>query len=126
VRPRRGTHVYTLAGAASLPRSVFSLGGRWTIDDEAARAVPRATLRARLVAEGVFLVLASKDGRPRRVHVSLDGRPTSAEGGRDVHDGAVTVRRQRLYHLVRLPRTEEHVLTLRVDRDVSGYAFTFR
>jgi hypothetical protein len=38
----------------------------------------------------------------------------------------VTVRRQRLYHLVRLPRSEEHVLTLRVDRDVSGYAFTFR
>jgi hypothetical protein len=59
--------------------------------------------------------------------VSLDGRPVSAaEAGDDVHDGAVTVRRQRLYHLVRLPRSEEHVLTLRVDRDVSGYAFTFR
>jgi len=127
VSPRRGTHDYVLAGAASLPSSVFSLGGRWTIDDEAARAVRRATLRARLVAKGVFLVLASKDGRPRRVHVSLDGRPISTvAAGRDVHDGAVTVRRQRLYHLVRLPRTEEHVLTLRLDRDVSGYAFTFR
>jgi Thioredoxin like C-terminal domain len=89
--------------------------------------VRRATLRARLVAKGVFLVLASKDGRPRRVRVSLDGRPiSSAEAGSDVHDGAVTVRRQRLYELVRLPRTEEHVLTLRVDRGVSGYAFTFR
>jgi hypothetical protein len=127
VGPRRGTHDYVVANAPSLPQSVFSLGGRWTIDDEAARAVRHATLRARLVAKGVFLVLSSKDGRPRRVHVSLDGRPVSAgEAGDDVHNGAVTVRRQRLYNLVRLPRTEEHVLTLRVDRDVSGYAFTFR
>ncbi|MEA2184385.1 MAG: hypothetical protein QOF69_3570 [Solirubrobacteraceae bacterium] len=125
--PSSGTHDYVVASPASLPRSVFSLGGRWTIDDEAARAVHRATLRARLYARGVFLVLSSKDGRPRRVDVSLDGRPVSAaEAGDDVHDGAVTVRRQRLYHLVRLPRSEEHVLTLRVDRDVSGYAFTFR
>ena len=127
VGPRRGTHDYAVAGPAALPQGVFSLGGRWTIDDEAARAVRRATLRARLVAKGVFLVLSSKDGRPRRVHVSLDGRSVSAaEAGSDLHDGAVTVRRQRLYHLVRLPRTEQHVLTLHVDRDVSGYAFTFR
>jgi cytochrome c biogenesis protein CcdA/thiol-disulfide isomerase/thioredoxin len=127
VGPRAGTHDYALAGPKSLPRSVFSLGGRWTVDDESARAVRRATLRARLVGKGVFLVLSSKDDRPRRVRVSLDGRPVgAAEAGSDVHDGAVTVRRQRLYHLVRLPRTEEHVLTLRVERDVSGYAFTFR
>jgi cytochrome c biogenesis protein CcdA/thiol-disulfide isomerase/thioredoxin len=125
--PRNGTQDYVVASPASLPRSVFSLGGRWTIDDESARAVRRATLRARIYAKGVFLVLSSKDGRPRRVHVSLDGRPVSAaEAGDDVHDGALTVRRERLYHLVRLPRTEEHVLTLSVDRDVSGYAFTFR
>ena len=127
VGPRPGTHDYAIAGPESLPRSVFSLGGRWAVDDESARAVRRATLRARLVGKGVFLVLSSKDGWPRRVRVSLDGRPVSAaRAGSDVHDGAVTVRRQRLYHLVRLPRAEEHVLTLRVDRDVSGYAFTFR
>jgi cytochrome c biogenesis protein CcdA/thiol-disulfide isomerase/thioredoxin len=127
VGPRPGTHDYALAGPRSLPRSVFSLGGRWAVDDESARAVRRATLRARLVAKGVFLVLSSEDGRPRRVRVLLDGVPISAaQAGSDVHDGVVTVRRQRLYHLVRLRRTEDHVLTLRVDRDVSGYAFTFR
>ena len=127
IGPRAGTHDYAVAGAASLPRSVFSLGGRWTIDDESARAVRHATLRARVVSKGVFLVLSSKDDRPRRLRVSLDGRPISAaQAGNDVHDGVLTVRRQRLYHLVRLPRTEEHVLTLRADPDVSGYAFTFR
>jgi hypothetical protein len=59
--------------------------------------------------------------------VSLDGKPVSAaQAGSDVHDGAAIVRRQRLYHLVRLRDTQEHVLTLRVDPGVSGYAFTFR
>jgi thiol-disulfide isomerase/thioredoxin len=125
--PRAGTHDYALAGPRSLPRSVFSLGGRWAVDDESARAVRGATLRARVVAKGVFLVLSSKDGRPRRVRVFLDGAPVSAaQAGSDVHGGVLTVRRQRLYHLVRLRRTEDHVLTLRVGRDVSGYAFTFR
>jgi thiol-disulfide isomerase/thioredoxin len=127
VGPRAGTHDYVAATPRSLPKSVFSLGGRWTVSDESATASRAATLRARLVAKGVFLVLSSKDGRPRQVRVALDGRPISAaEAGTDVHHGAVTVRRQRLYNLVRLPRTEEHVLTLRVDRDVSGFAFTFR
>ena len=37
----------------------------------------------------------------------------------------MTVRRQRLYRLVKLDSTEEHVLTLRFDAGVSGYAFTF-
>jgi cytochrome c biogenesis protein CcdA/thiol-disulfide isomerase/thioredoxin len=125
--PRRGTHDYAIAAPGSLPRSVFSLGGRWAVDDESARAMRDATLRARIVAKGVFLVLSSKDGRPRRVHVSLDGNPVSAaQAGGDVRGSAVTVRRQRLYHLVRLRGTQEHVLTLRIDPGVSGYAFTFR
>jgi thiol-disulfide isomerase/thioredoxin len=127
VGPRPGTHDYAIAAPKSLPPSVFSLGGRWAIDGESARAVRRATLRARFVAKGVFLVLSSQDGRPRRVSVSLDGRPVSAaRSGSDVRDGEVTVRRQRLYDLVRLRDTQEHVLTLRMDPDVSGYAFTFR
>ena len=37
----------------------------------------------------------------------------------------VTVTRQRLYTLLKLPRTEEHTLTLRFEPGVSGYAFTF-
>ena len=37
----------------------------------------------------------------------------------------VTVRRQRLYELVSLPRAGEHRLNLRVEPGVAGYAFTF-
>jgi hypothetical protein len=58
--------------------------------------------------------------------VLLDGRPVSAaDAGDDVHGGYVTVRRQRLYSLVSLPRVERRRLTLDLERGVSAYAFTF-
>lgn len=61
-----------------------------------------------------------------RVRVSLDGKPVApAAAGADVRGGVLTVRRQRLYRLVTLPALSEHVLTLRLDPGVSGYAFTF-
>ena len=125
VGPRDGTRDYRALAPAKLQRSVFSLGGRWAITPESARAVRRATITARVVGRAVYLVLSSP-GRPRKVRVLLDGRPIgAAAAGADVHDGVVTVRRQRLYDLVRVGATEEHVLTLRLDSGVAGFAFTF-
>jgi len=124
--PRSGTRDYSATPLDMLRQSAFTLGGRWSVDGEAARAVRSATLSARVVAKKTYLVLSSAGGRPRRVHVSLDGKPISrADAGADVHGGVLTVRRQRLYRLVNLPKLGEHVLTLRLDPGVSGYAFTF-
>src|SRR5205085_4169260 len=44
VGPTDGTRDYTPAKAADLPQSVFSLGGRWHVDRESARAVRRASI----------------------------------------------------------------------------------
>jgi len=124
--PRNGTHDYTAAPPSELKQSAFSLGGHWSIDDESARAVLGATITARVVGRAVYLVLSSDGDRPRRVHVELDGRPIArADAGDDVRDSVVTVRRQRLYDLVKLDSVGEHVLTLRLDPGVSGFAFTF-
>ena len=126
VAPTDGTRDYEAAQPGDLPQSAFSLGGRWRVDREAARAVRAATITARVVGKAVYLVLASAGDRPRRVHVELDGRPiTAAAAGEDVRDGVVTVRRQRLYRLVRLDSPGEHLLRLRLERGVSGFAFTF-
>ena len=123
---RDGTHDYSAQGSAKLPLNVFTLGGRWTIDGESSRAVRGATLSGRVVAKKVYLVLSSAGGRPRKVRVSLNGKPVTATiAGADVRDGVLTVRRQRLYRLVKLPALAERVLTLRLDPGVSGYAFTF-
>ncbi len=63
---------------------------------------------------------------PRTARVLLDGRPIKpAEAGSDVHGGRLTVRDQRLYRLVELPRVEDRRLTLELPPGVSAYAFTF-
>jgi thiol-disulfide isomerase/thioredoxin len=101
-------------------------GGRWKIGDEAATSLANARLELEFGARRVYLVLGSRARVPRAVHVLLDGRPIAARvAGRDVHAGRVSVERQRLYELVDLPRAERHRLTLNLDPDVSGYAFTF-
>ena len=126
VGPSDGTHDYVAARGDALPQSVFSFGGRWRVDAESARAVRGASLTAHVVGTAVYLVLSSEGNRPRHVRVRLDGKPISAaDAGADVRGGVVTVRRQRLYSLVKVSSIEDHVLTLRLDPGVSGYAFTF-
>jgi len=104
------------APPVELPESHFALDGEWTVDAERATAGERASIRASVSGKRVFLVMSSRGGRARNVRVLIAGKPY----------GTVTVRRQKLYTLVSLPRTERRVpLELRFDPGVSGYAFTF-
>lgn len=119
-----GTQTFTLADS-SLPPDSLAYEGRWRIAPDEAAAVSRARLHLAFGARRVFLVLGS-DGRPRRLRVLLDGKPVPASfAGRDVHGGVATIRRQRLYRLVELPRAGHHLLTLEFEPGISGYAFTF-
>ena len=109
-----------------LPPVHFALSGEWRVSRESATAVRDARIEARVTARKVFLVLSSKGRRPREVEVLLDGHPVGpSEAGEDVRDGRVTVREERLYRLVSLPRVEDSRLTLRLPSGVTGYAFTF-
>jgi cytochrome c biogenesis protein CcdA/thiol-disulfide isomerase/thioredoxin len=114
------------AGVDDLPPVHFALAGTWDVSAEAATAVRDSEIQARVTARRVFLVLSSKGERPRDVEVLLDGKPVpESEAGADVRGGALTVREQRLYRLISLPRVEDRRLTLRLPPGVSGYAFTF-
>ena len=122
--PRPGHGVYDAPD--ELRPVSFALSGAWYVGQESATAVRDARIEARVTARRVFLVLSSKGGRPRSVQVLLDGRPVGDdEAGEDVRGGRVTVREERLYRLVSLPRVEDRRLTLRVPAGVTGYAFTF-
>jgi cytochrome c biogenesis protein CcdA/thiol-disulfide isomerase/thioredoxin len=112
--PEDGKHRYP-GFAHRLPQDHFALMGTWDVGAESARAVHGASLRVRFGARRVFLVMSSARDAPRRVRLSLDGKPLPA----------VTVRRQRLYRLVSLPHVERRELKLRLDPGVSAYAFTF-
>ena len=69
----------------------------------------------RFAARKVFLVLGTKHDSPRDVQVAIDGR-----AHRDVR-----VTEHTLYELARLPRADEHLLTLELPKGVEAYAFTF-
>ena len=94
-----------------LSESSFSLGGRWSVSDEAATAGPGATLRANVTGKDVYLVLSG----PGTVQVTADGRP----------EQTVKVTSQQLYHLLSRPQAGSHDLLLRFSQGVAGYAFTF-
>ncbi len=118
--------LHDLSAPAEVPQDEFAFHGPWRLSTEAATAAGAGSrLDLHFGARRVFLVLGSP-GRPRRVRVRLDGHPIGVgAAGADVHGGVVTVRSQRLYSLVDLPRVESHVLELEPEKGVSGYAFTF-
>ena len=80
-RPRAGLGAGAASRAARLPGLTtarpdrFALGGRWTLDDEAAEAVSDATLRAHVRGKSVYLVLGGDQGTVRRDRRRQHGRP---------------------------------------------------
>ena len=69
--PQLGTATYTPYDG-DLPESHFTLGGRWTVDDESATAGPGATLRANVTGKDVYLVLSG----PGTVEVRSTASPS--------------------------------------------------
>ncbi len=124
--PQPGTHNYGGPYTGELALNEFAFGGTWNISGQPAVAVANAAIDVEFQARNVYLVLSSPHESPRPVQVLLDGHPiSSADAGADVHDGVVTVRRQRLYSLVSLPSDRRGHLSLRLVPGVTGYAFTF-
>jgi cytochrome c biogenesis protein CcdA/thiol-disulfide isomerase/thioredoxin len=129
--PRSGSHDYGPPPAGELALNDLAYSGTWKIAAQPAEAVSGSFgnppgIDLDFEAKDVYLVLSSPGERPLPVNVLLDGHPISAgDAGADVHDGVVTVRRQRLYSLVSLSGDQRHRLSLRFAPGVSGYAFTF-
>jgi len=123
--PELSPGLHDFSAPPQLPANEFAYRGPWRIEFHSATAAG-GSLELNFGARRVYLVLGTADGQPRRVKVLLDGRPIGAgAAGSDVHGGAVTVRSQRLYDLVDLPRVGHHVLRLEPEAGVMGYAFTF-
>jgi thiol-disulfide isomerase/thioredoxin len=120
-----GTHSYPGVGQPAVNQ--FALRGTWNVSSESATPISSpGAIQAGFQAARVYLVLTSAGETPRRVEVQLDGHPIPAgQAGADVHQGAVTVRGQRLYSLVALPGDQQHALTVLVPPGVSAYDFTF-
>ena len=126
VPPQPGTINYSPPGPGDLAQNQFALGGEWTEKKEEGVAGPGASIGLNFVAQRVYVVLGTPDGRPRKVQVLLDGHPIpAADAGSDVHGGTMVVSRQRLYNVVALPGAGAGILSLRFDPGILAYSFTF-
>jgi cytochrome c biogenesis protein CcdA/thiol-disulfide isomerase/thioredoxin len=124
--PKSGLHEYGPPPTKELALNDFAYSGTWTIDSQPATAGTGAGVDLEFKAKNVYLVLSSPGEKPMNVEVLLDGKPISAaDAGADVHNGIVTVRRQRLYSLVSLSGDQQHRLSLRFAPGMTAYAFTF-
>jgi hypothetical protein len=124
-QPQKGTHDYG-APPSGLGLNQFALGGVWNETKESGTAVRSASINLEFQAQRVYVVLGPSRGHSGLVQVLLNGKPIPADGaGDDVHGGLVTVNRQRLYNVVKLPHSGNGYLTLRVQNGVSAYSFTF-
>jgi thiol-disulfide isomerase/thioredoxin len=109
--------------------NVFYFSGAWELDKDC--AMPReggAAITYRVRAAKVHMVL-SGGGETKKIRVTVDGRPLSAnERGADVDaDSVVTVNDGRMYDLVdgRGDYGEKLLELTFLDPDVKCYAFTF-
>jgi cytochrome c biogenesis protein CcdA/thiol-disulfide isomerase/thioredoxin len=124
-QPQKGVHDYG-APPSSLGLNQFALGGVWNDTRESGTAVRNASINLEFQAQRVYVVLGPPAGRSALVQVLLDGKPITPDvAGDDVHGGVVTVDRQRLYNVVRLPHSGNGNLTLRVQNGAAAYSFTF-
>jgi thiol-disulfide isomerase/thioredoxin len=120
-----GTHTYAVP-PTDLRTNQFALGGTWSERPEEGTSGPGASIDLRFVAQRVFVVLGTSDGRARRVRVLLDGKPIpDSLAGSDVRGGTLVVHGQRLYNVVDLRGAGTGRLSLRFDSGISAYSFTF-
>lgn len=108
----------------------WALGGKWKVGEESAllQSVP-GKIVFRFHARDVHLVLGpSKNGKPIRFVVKLDGTAPGDDHGADTDaSGAGTVQGNRLYQLIRQKgAVEDRTFEIEfLDPDVEAFAFTF-
>jgi cytochrome c biogenesis protein CcdA/thiol-disulfide isomerase/thioredoxin len=122
--------VHDYAAPNALDVNDWGLTGPWKVGAEhATLAGTSGRIVYRFHARDLHLVLGpSKDGKPVRFRVSIDGQAPGASHGTDIQaDGSGIVTQQRLYQLVRQagPVKDRTFSIEFLDPGVEAYAFTF-
>ncbi len=116
---------YTTPSALSVHS--WALAGAWRVEGERIVATQAgASLKIKFNAEKVYLVLGTKNDRPVKASVLLNGRPLGTSAGKDTPDSRIDVRAHRLYELVAQREMREGVLEIKSEESgLTAYAFTF-
>jgi cytochrome c biogenesis protein CcdA/thiol-disulfide isomerase/thioredoxin len=122
-----------VAAYYSVPRELkpnqWALSGKWWVSPEsAAIQASGGAISYRFQGRDLHLVLGSRNGKPVRFKVTLDGAVPGADHGADIDaQGNGVIREQRLYQLIRQSGNIT-VHTFRIeflDADAKAFAFTF-
>jgi thiol-disulfide isomerase/thioredoxin len=117
----------------SAPRALepnqWALSGTWLVSAEAVvLQAPGGAISYRFQGRDLHLVLGSRNDKPVRFKVTLDGAAPGADHATDVDaQGNGVIREQRLYQLIRQSGSIA-VRTFRIeflDADAEAFAFTF-
>lgn len=115
--------VMTYSNPKSLGNNQFSYEGDWIVSEEYANPQKGAKLHLNFDAKEVYLVMRSK-AEPARVKVLVDGQ--AKDLGENATEGYVTVDRDTLYKIIKLPSPGRHNLKLEFeDNNAEVFAFTF-
>ena len=120
----------TYSPQARLSLNQWALGGSWKVGEESAvlESLP-GKIVFRFHARDLHLVLGpTKNGKPIRFTVKLDGTPPGEDHGADTDgSGAGTVQGNRLYQLIRQKGpVEDRTFDIDfLDPGVQAFAFTF-
>lgn len=111
----------------AIPEHSWALSGRWTVAGESITAAKAgASLRYHFTAGKVFLVLGTRDGKPVRAKITLNGKPVGSSAGSDAPDGVLTVDRHTLYELIHQQGATDGLLEITAESPgLEAYAFTF-
>jgi cytochrome c biogenesis protein CcdA/thiol-disulfide isomerase/thioredoxin len=117
----------TYSAPKHLPNSSFAYIGSWMIGNERAMPTKGSSLLFNFSAKDVYLVMRpKKTGVLGKITVTLDGKPVGQFAGADSKTGTVVVNQDRLYKLIHLPLSGDHLLQLKfLDDNLELYAFTF-
>ncbi len=113
----------TYTSPTNLGANQVAYEGNWNVMDEYANPQKGAKLHLNFESKEVFLVMRTK-GSPAKVKVYLDGKLQNF--GEHNINGTVTVDKDTLYKLIKLPTPGKHNLRLEFeDSNAELFAFTF-
>lgn len=111
-----GAANYTKPAESDMNKDTFYLGGGWNVLNEYIETTGPATLTYKYTAMNMYLVAASKDGKPVDVDIYQDG----------VKIKTVTVQASTLYQIANNKGVESHTIELRIPKaGLQAYTFTF-
>lgn len=124
---KRAAITQTYSVPASLPADHWALSGKWYREAEHITSqAAGAKLKINFTAGKVFLVLGTKDGKPVKATLTLNGAPLGNNVGKDVVGGVLTVKHHMLYELVNQQSSTNGLLEITaLDAGLEAYAFTF-